>query len=424
MSKNSSSKYLILSANERLSLKEDRKFLFKFPIIKNLKSKYVKFYTFHTGFKKKKDDLLLAVFENLSPISAVFSKTSTPSAPIIWNKKNNKGFCKVLVVNSGNANAHTGQSGIKNIDLYVDLIARNFNCKSSEVFVSSTGVIGEKLEVNRITDIFPVSKKIKEKNILQASRAIMTTDTFPKVCLKKIKLGKKEIRIFGFAKGSGMIFPNMGTMLAFIFIEANLSKSILKKILISNLDYSFNSISVDGDTSTSDTLALFSLYNKDNIKILKPNDIKTISSALKNLMFELSLQVVCDGEGISKLIKVNVFNAHTYNQASKVAFSVANSPLVKTAIAGEDANWGRVIMAIGKTNSKIIQNKITLKFGKLLVAKNGQKFKKIDTKKLDKYMKNKIIEININLGIGDYKRTVYSSDLTHDYININADYRS
>tara|TARA_B110000196_G_C21010707_1_gene597747 strand:- start:378 stop:1025 length:648 start_codon:yes stop_codon:yes gene_type:complete len=215
----------------------------------------------------------------------------------------------------------------------------------------------------------------------------------------------------------------MGTMLSYIFIEKYIDKKILKKLLSNNIEDTFNSITVDGDTSTSDTLMLFSL-GKKNSKQINSNVLKKISGALKEVMFNLSFQIVSDGEGISKLMKVNVKGSISYLQASKIAFSIANSPLVKTAVAGEDANWGRVIMAIGKTNSKIDQNKINLKFGNILVASKGMMFKNINFSKLDNYMKKKIIEINVNLNQGNFSKTVYASDLTHEYIQINADYRS
>ena len=418
---NRSTKDLSLSSNERLFLKEKYKPFVEFPIVKNLISDYVKFYTFHAGFKKKYKDLLVAVFLKPTPSFLVCSKTSTPAAPLIWNKNNNTGFCKVLIVNSGNANAHTGKNGIKAIDIYAKEVANNFNCKLNEILVCSTGVIGEQLDVNKIIKNFPFKKNLNQSNLLEAAKAIMTTDTYAKTSLKKIRIDSKEIRIFGLAKGSGMIAPNMGTMLAYIFIEANLSRNKLKNILNSNLDKSFNSISVDGDTSTNDTVILFSLF-KNNQKPIQ--NLTKISSAIQDVMHDLSLQIVCDGEGISKLIKVNVLNAKSYKQASLIAFSIANSPLVKTAIAGQDANWGRIIMAIGKTNEKINQNKIKLKFGNLLVAMNGKKYQKMNNKKLDLYMQGKKIDINVNLNIGKFNRTVFASDLTHEYIRINADYRS
>ena len=424
MANKRSTKDLSLSSNERLYLKDNHSFLFKIKKAKNFKSKYLDFYTFHVGFKKKLDDLLVVVFKELTPLSAVYSKTSTPSAPIIWDKKNNRGFCKLLIINAGNANAHTGENGIKAIDKYVSVASNYFNCKKSQVLVSSTGVIGEKLNADKIIKIFPTILKSQTKNLLSASKAIMTTDTYPKNIVKKIKINSKMIKIFGFAKGSGMIFPNMGTMLSYIFIEANLSKGILKKILHSNLDSSFNSISVDGDTSTSDTLMLFSLSDPDQKKIKSPNIINKISLGLKEVMSDLALQIISDGEGISKLIEVKVSGAKTYKQATEVSFSIANSPLVKTAIAGEDANWGRVVMAIGKANSQVVQNKIKLMFGNYVVANKGHKYEKINLKKLDRYMLNKHIKIKVDLGLGKFQRTVYSSDLTHEYIRINADYRS
>ena len=424
MANKRSTKDLSLSSNERLYLKDNHSFLFKIKKAKNFKSKYLDFYTFHVGFKKKLDDLLVVVFKELTPLSAVYSKTSTPSAPIIWDKKNNRGICKLLIINAGNANAHTGKNGIKAIDKYVAAASKYFKCKKSQILVSSTGVIGEKLNVDKIIKIFPNISKSQPQNLLSASKAIMTTDTYPKNIVKKVKINSKIIKIFGIAKGSGMIFPNMGTMLSYIFIEANLSKNILKKMLHANLDSSFNSISVDSDTSTSDTLMLFSLSNQNQKMIKSLNIINKISNALKEVMSDLALQIISDGEGISKLIEVKVNGAKTYKQATAVSFSIANSPLVKTAIAGEDANWGRVIMAIGKADSQIEQNKIKLMFGNHLVADKGHKYEKINLKKLDTYMLNKHIKIKVNLGLGKFQRTVYSSDLTHEYIRINADYRS
>ena len=424
MIKNLSTKDLQLSSNERLFITENNQKLFKYPLVKNFLPKNIIFYTFKSGFKKKMDDLLFVVFENPVSVAAVYSKTSTPSAPIIWDKRNNSGLCKVLIINSGNANAHTGNKGIKNIDLYAKKASNFFACPLNQVLVSSTGVIGEQLDVKKILNVFPTIKNSLPKDLNSAAKAIMTTDTYPKTILKKIKINSSIINIFGIAKGSGMIFPNMGTMLAYIFIEANISKEILKKLLTTNLDDSFNSISVDGDTSTSDTVMLFSSLKSKKIKITNSLDVKKISKAVKKIMFNLSQQVVLDGEGISKLMEINVSGAKSYKQASLVSFSIANSQLVKTAVAGEDANWGRVIMAIGKSDSKINQNKIKLRYGKSLVASNGKKYNKINIKKLDKYMQNKKIQINVDLGIGKFKRTVYSSDLTHEYIRINGDYRS
>ena len=424
MSKNTSIRDLDLSSNERLFNKNNHKSLFQFTQIKKFTSEFVKFYTFHVGFKKRRDDLLIAVFSNPVPVSAVYSKTSTPSAPIIWDKKNNKGFCKVLIINAGNANAHTGKEGINSINKYTKIIAKKYNCSVNKILVSSTGVIGEKLDENKIIKAFLNIEKKNEKDIFTASKAIMTTDTYSKTALENVVIKSKKINVFGFAKGSGMIAPNMGTMLGYIFIESNILKKDLNKILKSHLNESFNSITVDGDTSTSDTVMLFSLSNTQDKPIIDLKNLSIISQAVKKIMFNLALQVVSDGEGISKLIQINISGAKSHLQASKVGFSIGNSLLVKTAISGQDANWGRIIMAIGKADSNISQNKIKIKFARNEVCSNGKVSKKINIKKLDSYMKNKIIEINVSLGNGKYKRTIYSSDLTHEYIRINGDYRS
>ena len=424
MAKNSSTKDLILTNKVVSRLNKGSISRFKSKTVKNFKSENVQFFTFNAGFKKNNDDLLLVVFRKAFPVATVYSKTTTPSAPIIWDKKNNKGLCKVLIVNSGNANAHTGNNGIISINKYVNFISKIFNCSINQILVSSTGVIGEQLDYKKIINKLKFFSFLKEKDLLSAAKAIMTTDTFPKTIKKEIIIDNKKIKLFGFAKGSGMIFPNMGTMLAYIFIEINLSKSNLKKLLNTHLESTFNSITVDGDTSTSDTLMLFSIPKKNQNLKLDSNALSKISLKLKEIMNNLAVQIVSDGEGINKLMKINVIKAKNFKQASLVAFSVANSILVKTAIAGQDANWGRIIMAIGKSDINILKNKIKLSFGKLIVAIKGRMYEKIDIKKINLYMKNDIIEINIDLNLGVFNRTVYSSDLTHEYVRINSDYRS
>ena len=396
--------------------------LFKPKKIKDFNPKGLKIYTFNAGFKKKDKDLLLIIFDRIINVCCVYSKTATPSAPIIWDKKNNKGKAKALVVNSGNANAHTGNDGIKIIDNYVKKLTKKIQCKTNEVLVSSTGIIGEKFNPSLITNKFKLLKSKNKNSLLESAKAIMTTDTFPKVSIKNINLDNQSFKIYGIAKGSGMIQPNMGTMLAYIFIECEVSKQLMNKLFKNSLDSTFNSITVDSDTSTSDTLMMFSIGNK-NINLDKKN-FKILNNKIYNLMHDLSLQVIKDGEGVSKLIKVNVLNARSKNQAKKIAFSIANSPLVKTAVAGEDANWGRVIMAIGKTKENINQNKIKLLFGNNIVCENGLISKKINKRKLNYYMKNKTIEINVKLNLGKFYHTVYGNDLTLEYLKINADYRS
>jgi len=396
--------------------------LFKPKKIKDFNPKGLKIYTFNAGFKKKDKDLLLIIFDRIINVCCIYSKTSTPSAPIIWDKKNNKGKAKALVVNSGNANAHTGNNGLKIIDTYVKKLSKKIQCKKNEVLVSSTGIIGEIFNPSLITNKFEILKPKNKNSLLDSAKAIMTTDTFPKVSIKKINLDNQSFKVYGIAKGSGMIQPNMGTMLAYIFIECEVSKQLMNRLLKNNLDNTFNSITVDSDTSTSDTLMMFSVGNK-KINLSKKN-FKTLNNKVYELMHDLSLQVIKDGEGVSKLIRVNVWNARSKNQAKKIAFSIANSPLIKTAIAGEDANWGRVIMAIGKTGENINQNKIRVLFGNNIVCENGSVSKKINIRKLDQYMKKSIVEINVKLNLGKFYHTVYGNDLTFEYLKINADYRS
>ena len=396
--------------------------IFRPKIIKDFNPRGLNIYTFNAGFKKKDKDLLLIIFDKIINVCCVYSKTSTPSAPIIWDKKNNKGKAKALIVNAGNANAHTGSDGLKIINKYVNALAKKIECKENEILVSSTGVIGEKFNPNLISNKFEKLVSKSKKSLLDGARAIMTTDTFAKISIKNINLDNKSFKIYGIAKGSGMIQPNMGTMLVYIFIECEVSKIQMKRLLKNNLDNTFNSITVDSDTSTSDTLMMFSVGNK-NLNLNKKS-FKILNHKMYELMQDLSLQVIKDGEGISKLVRVNVTEAKSKEQAKKIAFSIANSPLVKTAIAGEDANWGRVIMAIGKTEENINQNKITVLFGNNFVCENGSMSKKINITNLNRYMKNNTIDINVKLNLGKFSHTVYGNDLSIEYLKINADYRS
>ncbi len=412
-------KDLNLRAND--SLYKNSKSPFAPKLYKDLNPKGFKIFTFKSGFKKKNDDLLIIVFDEIINVACKYSLTSTPSAPIIWDKKNNKGSCRALIVNSGNANAHTGYIGVKNINTYTNQLAKIISCSTKDILVSSTGVIGEQLDPNLICKKIKLINNSNKKMLIDAARAIGTTDTFIKTAVHNVKIDNQNIKVYGFAKGSGMIFPNMGTMLSYIFIDCEITKKILKRLLSDNLDETFNSISVDSDTSTSDTLMLFSNPLK---KINVNSNYNKISKVLNKVMKELSLKIISDGEGIKKLIKIKVIKGKTIKQAKKIAFSIANSPLVKTAIAGEDANWGRIIMAIGKTKEKIIQDKISIKLGNFLLASNGKKNKKLNFSKIDKYMKNKIIKIEVSLNLGNSSSIVYGNDLNNQYIKINADYRS
>ena len=413
-------KDLDLKSNDRLYLKSKSPFAPK--QYRDLYPKGFKIFTFNSGFKKKNDDLLIVIFDKAINVSCKYSLTAMPSAPIIWDKKNNNGKCRALIVNSGNANAYTGNSGLKNIDKYSNELAKYLSCSKKEILVSSTGVIGEQLNPLLICKNIRRLSLSNNKMLIDAARSIWTTDTFVKTSIHNVKILNKNIKIYGFAKGSGMISPNMGTMLAYIFIDCEIGKRELKKLLSDNVDGTFNSISVDSDTSTSDTLMLFSnpIYK---INLNKTNYNK-ISKTLNKVMKELSFKIISDGEGVKKLIKVNVKNAKSKSQAKNIGFSISNSPLVKTAIAGEDANWGRVVMAIGKTREKISQDKITIKFGNLLLAKAGERNSKVNISKVDQYMKKNLIEIEVNLNSGNHSSTVYGNDLNAEYIRINADYRS
>ena len=387
------------------------------------------FKIFKSGIKKNNTDLLLVTFPKLSSISGVFTKSKTPSAAVIdcikkINFKNRSIRC--LVVNSGNANAFTGMKGTKTVNKITKFLSNLYNCDENEVFSSSTGVIGEELNPSKITSCIKNKKPVFVNSIEEAAKSIMTTDTFPKYAISKVKYKNFEVNVIGIAKGSGMIAPNMGTMLAYIFTDLNVSSKVLQKILTNENDKTFNSITVDSDTSTSDTCLLISTNQLKNKKINNFHDkfLNNFKKCISNIMLDLAKQIVIDGEGAKKIIEVRVENAKSISSAKNIAFSIANSPLVKTAIAGEDANWGRIIMAIGKSYEPIDQNKIKIKFGKYLVTKNGMRYSKYSEKDLSEYLKNKEISISIDIGMGNHKWTVYTCDLTEQYIRINADYRS
>ncbi|MDC3063251.1 bifunctional glutamate N-acetyltransferase/amino-acid acetyltransferase ArgJ [Alphaproteobacteria bacterium] len=301
-----------------------------------------------------------------------------------------------------------------------------YGCSENEVFSSSTGIIGEELNPSIIISCIKTKKPTFMNSIEEAARSIMTTDTFPKYAISKVKYKNFEVNVFGIAKGSGMIAPNMGTMLAYIFTDLNISSKVLQKILANENEKTFNSITVDSDTSTNDTCLLISTNQLKNEKVNNFSDkfLNNFKQCISNIMLELAKQIVIDGEGAKKIITISVEKAKSITSAKKIAFSVANSPLVKTAIAGEDANWGRIVMAIGKSYEQVDPNKIKIKFGKYLVTNNGMKYSKYSEKNLSYYLKNKEINISIDIGMGKHKWTVYTCDLTEQYIQINADYRS
>ena len=399
----------------------------------NITLEDIKISTCFSGIKKSKNnehDLLLVEFEKEASIAGLFTKSLTSSASVNQCKEclhsEEKQTIRAIVVNSGNANAFTGEKGEETVLKIRNFISKKLACKLNQVYTASTGVIGEQLDPNRVINSL---KKLSPYNFpdwLAAANAIKTTDTFPKIAKRTCKIDNTNIEIIGIAKGSGMIAPNMATMLGFIFTNANLPSEILQKILKTENEKSFNSITVDSDTSTSDTLLLAATRTAKHLPINKYSDqrLKDFKKNISSLMLELAKLIVIDGEGASKFITIEVKNAYSQKSAKKIAFSIANSPLVKTAIAGEDANWGRIIMAIGKSGEKADRDKIKIYIGDELVTTQGTVDKNYSEKRATEHLQKKDIFLTVDLGIGKSKATVYTCDLTHKYIEINADYRS
>ncbi|MDC6465198.1 bifunctional glutamate N-acetyltransferase/amino-acid acetyltransferase ArgJ [Pelagibacteraceae bacterium] len=391
-----------------------------------------------------RDDLTLFFFEEGANFGAVYTDSKITSACINWNLKIKRHFVKALLVNTKNANTFTGTKGAQGLKEIAQALSKSLTLKSSQspkgvkevikitdLLFSSTGVIGEEFPYIKIKNTIPeLVKKLRIEQSkfvwFKAASAIMTTDTRPKLAYEECKIGNKLIKISGIAKGSGMIAPNMATMLSFIFTDANIPSVFLKSILKKVVSTTFNSITVDSDTSTNDMVAIFATGKAKNSKIYNVLDpkLQEFEKALHRLALNLAKQIVVDGEGAKKFITVNVLGARSSAMAKNISFSIANSPLVKTAIAGEDPNWGRIIMAIGKSGENIIPTKIHIKFGNYLVAEGGKVSKEYDEKSLKEYMQWQSINIEVNLNIGNGSYTTYTCDLTHDYIDINADYRN
>ena len=391
-----------------------------------------------------RDDLTLFYFPKGANFAAVYTSSTITSANINWNLKIKRHFVKALMVNTQNANAFTGVKGAQGLIEIAHTLSKSLTLKSSQspkgindvikitdLLFASTGVIGEEFPHTKIKSTIPelVKKLRTEQNKyvwFKAASAIMTTDTKPKLAYEECKIGTKTIKISGIAKGSGMIAPNMATMLGFIFTDANIPSVFLKSVLKKITSTTFNSITVDGDTSTNDMVAIFATGEAKNSKIYNVLDpkLQDFEKALYRLCLNLAKQIVVDGEGAKKFITVEVIGARSASMAKQVAFSIANSPLFKTAIAGEDPNWGRVVMGIGKSGENIIPNKIVIKFGDFTVAEECKVAKNYDEKQVKEYMKWDSIKVQINLNIGGASFTVYTCDFTHDYIDINADYRN
>jgi len=384
---------------------------------------------------KGRTDVLLAVMDKGTTVAGVFTKSKCPSAPVEWcraklGKASRGASARALVVNSGNANAFTGKTGRQSTTLTAALAAKAVGCSTNEVYLASTGVIGEPLDATKFDGVLgTLAGQAAAGDWMSAAKAIMTTDTFPKVATATIKLGKAKVTINGMAKGAGMIMPDMATMLSFVFTDAPLSSAVLQSLLKSGVEDTFNALTIDSDTSTSDTLLAFATGTaaaSGAPKITRPGDprLKAFTKAFREVLANLSEQVARDGEGARKLVEIIVEGATSKTSARKIAMSVANSPLVKTAIAGEDANWGRVVMAIGKAGEPANRDKISIAFNGIRVAKSGARDPSYNEAEVSEAMKSPKIQIKISLGLGKGRDRVLTCDLTKEYVAINGDYRS
>ena len=377
---------------------------------------------------KGRPDVMLMELSPGSTIAGVLTKSLAPSAAVDLCRKHLKGGkARAILVNAGNANAFTGKLGKQAADASVAGVVKTLGCKAGEVFVASTGVIGEPLPAERITaNLGALKDALKADAWSDAAAAILTTDTFPKLATRTAKIGGVTVTLNGICKGSGMIQPDMATMLAFVATDAKLPADILRTLLVKGADKSFNCITVDGDTSTSDTLLLAATGEAKNPKPKSAGDaiLKEFRTALDSLLTDLAVQVVMDGEGAEKLVTIDVTGAASAAAARRIGLSIANSPLVKTAIAGEDANWGRIVMAVGKAGEKAERDKLAIKIGGVLIAAKGQRVADYDEAPVAKHIKTRDIKIEVDVGVGTGKARVWTCDLTHRYIEINADYRS
>ena len=373
---------------------------------------------------KDRDDVMVAVMAPETAIAGVFTKSATRSAPVLDCQAKLGGEISapaVFLVNSGNSNAFTGSAGERSVEEICASAAAVFDVPQTRIFTASTGVIGERLPHGQIIDkISDLDARLSPSSIESAARAIMTTDTFPKGASAEIIIDGKPVRIAGIAKGSGMIAPDMATMLVYIFTDAEIAQPDLQVLLGTLTDSTFNCITVDSDTSTSDTL-MCAATGASGVDV---TDSAGFTQALRGVMLDLAHQVVRDGEGATKFVEIRVSGAASDAEARTVGLSIANSPLVKTAIAGEDPNWGRIVMAVGKSGAQANRDKLTIRFGDIVVAENGWVSSDYSENLGAEYMKQQNLAINVDLGIGGGLGTVWTCDLTHGYITINADYRS
>ena len=394
-------------------------------------------------YDSTRDDLVMFYFRDGVNFASVYTQSKIISENIKWNLNLKVKKIFSLIVNTRNANCFTGKQGYRSLEKIADVVSQKLSqkqkededqpkkIKSKEIIFGCTGTIGEIFPeekiINKIPELIEKIKYTQNKYIwMKSALGIMTTDTHPKMAMEECSIGGSDIKIFGIAKGSGMIQPDMATTLAYIFTDADLPNDVLKKLLRKNISNTFNAISCDSDTSTNDMVSIFSTakIKHPNISNINDEKLNEFDLALKKVLLNLAKRVVADGEGASKFISINIRNCKTEIDAKKIAFSVANSPLVKTAIAGEDPNWGRIIMAIGKAGITIDFEKFSIRFGDFLIIKNGKLDENYKEEHISNYMKNSNIDISIDISNGSKNFTAYTMDLTKNYIEINADYRS
>ena len=374
-------------------------------------------------------DLMFAELARNTKIAGVFTRSRCTSAPVDWCKHIlPHGKARAIIVNSGNANAFTGADGEIVVKNTVNKAVQLIGCSPKEIYIASTGVIGEPLPPFSIADnLASIRRGLGIRAWKTAAESIMTTDTFPKAASRLARIGNAEVVISGFAKGSGMIAPDMATMLGFIFTNARLPSQVLQKLLFKATKNSFNSITVDGDTSTSDTVLLSAtgqVIGQPIVKRASDLIVADFYRALEEVCIDLAQQIVRDGEGAQKFINIIVSGAESKRAARVIGLAIANSPLVKTAVAGEDPNWGRIVMAVGKAGEKASRDKLSIDIGGNTITKDGRRVKEYDELLLANYMKKRDITISVDVGVGSGRASVWTCDLTHGYITINADYRS
>ncbi len=392
----------------------------------------VRFAACEAGIKyKNRKDLMIAVMDEGTVAAGVLTQSKTCSAPVLWCRESLKsGKARALVVNSGNSNAFTGKKGREAVELTAEFAMNAVGCGRSDVYLASTGVIGEPLEAGKFAHLLDgLAKSATPDAWGDTARAIMTTDTFPKLVTRTATIGGVSVTINGFCKGAGMIAPDMATMLCFIFTDAAIAAPALQSLLAAGAQKSFNCMTVDGDTSTSDTMLMFATgkaAGRGQKAIERADDpaLADFTAKAHDLMRELAIMVAKDGEGLSKFVTVEIQGAESDKAARTIGLSIANSPLVKTAIAGQDPNWGRVVMAVGKAGEAADRDKLTIWFGPHQVAKDGERSPTYVEETVADYMLNPEIVIKVDIGLGAGKATIWTCDLTHGYISVNADYRS